>query len=150
MTTLDEIKYVDWQPKLNEIGEVAQGIDDINQCIYIILTTQKGSVPHRPTFGSDIFKYVDYPVQEAIPNIIREVIDAISQWETRVEINQVTAELDEFNVKIKIEWKLVDSDTIVNHIIEWTTSTSRKDILLVSPQLNGKRSQITSVTEVVV
>lgn len=110
MTNLNEIKYVDWQPKLNEIGEVAQGIDDINQCIYIILTTQKGSVPHRLTFGSDIFKYVDYPVQEAIPNIIREVIDAISEWETRVEINQVTAGLDEANVKIKIEWKLVDSE----------------------------------------
>jgi len=118
MTTLDEIKYVDWQPKLNEIGEVAQGIDDINQCIYIILTTQKGSVPHRPTFGSDIFKYVDYPVQEAIPNIIREVIDAISEWEVRVEISQVTAELDEANVKIKIEWKLVDSEiTSVTEVV---------------------------------
>ena len=110
VTTLNEIKYVDWQPKLNGIGEVAQGIDDINQCIYIILTTQKGSVPHRPIFGSDIFKYIDYPVQEAIPNIIREVIDAISEWETRVEISQVTAELNETNVKIKIEWKLVDSE----------------------------------------
>jgi len=110
MTTLNEIKYVDWQPKLNYIGEVVQGIDDINQCIYIILTTQKGSVPHRPTFGSDIFKYIDYPVQEAIPNIIREVIDVITEWETRVEISQVTAGLDEANVRIKIEWNLVDSD----------------------------------------
>ena len=109
---LNEIKYVDWQPKLNEIGEVAQGIDDINQCIYIILTTQRGSVPHRPTFGSDIFKYVDYPVQEAIPNIIREVIDAITEWETRVEISQVTAEFDKANVKIKVEWKLTDSEII--------------------------------------
>jgi len=110
MTTLNEIKYVDWQPQLNQIGEVVQGIDDINQCIYIILTTQKGSVPHRPTFGSDIFQYIDYPVQEAIPNIIREVIDAITQWETRVEIIQVTAELDESNIKIKVEWNLVDSE----------------------------------------
>ena len=118
VTILGDIKYVDWQPKLNEIGEVVQGIDDINQCIQIILTTQKGSVPHRPTFGSDIYQYIDYPVQEAIPNIIREVIDAITEWETRVEVSQVTAELDEAKVKIKIEWKLVDSEiTSVTEVI---------------------------------
>jgi phage baseplate assembly protein W len=118
MTNLNEIKYVDWQPKLNEIGEVAQGIDDINQCIYIILTTQKGSVPHRPTFGSDIFKYIDYPVQEAVPNIIREVIDAISEWETRIEIKNVSAEIDVASVKIKIEWNLIDSEiTSVTEVI---------------------------------
>jgi len=118
VTTLGEIKYVDWQPKLNDIGEVVQGIDDINQCIYIILTTQKGSVPHRPTFGSNIYQYIDYPVQEAIPNIIREVIDAITEWEKRVEISQVSAELDKANVKIKIEWNLVDSDiTSITEVI---------------------------------
>lgn len=33
MTTLNEITYVDWQYKLNSIGEVAQGVEDINQCI---------------------------------------------------------------------------------------------------------------------
>ncbi len=118
MTNLNEIKYVDWQPKLNEIGEVAQGIEDINQCIYIILTTQKGSVPHRPTFGSDIFKYIDYPVQEAVPNIIREVIDAISEWETRIEIKEIGTEIDVSMVKIKIEWTLIDSEiTSVTEVI---------------------------------
>ena len=30
--------------------------------------------------------------------------------ETRVEIIQVTAELDESNIKIKVEWNLVDSE----------------------------------------
>ena len=67
MTNLNEITYVDWQLKLNSIGEVAQGVDDINQCIAIILLTKKGSVPHRPTFGSDIYKYIDYPINEATP-----------------------------------------------------------------------------------
>ena len=66
MTNLNEITYVDWQLKLNSIGEVAQGVDDINQCIAIILLTKKGTVPHRPTFGSDIYKYIDYPINEAV------------------------------------------------------------------------------------
>ena len=72
MTTLNEITYVDWQLKLNEIGSVSEGIEDINQCIAIILSTQKGSVPHRPTFGSDILKYVDYPINSAKANIMQE------------------------------------------------------------------------------
>ena len=54
MTTLNEITYVDWQYKLNSIGSVAEGVEDINQCIAIILLTQKGSDPLIPTFGSDI------------------------------------------------------------------------------------------------
>ena len=45
MTNLNEITYVDWQLKLNSIGGVAEGADDINQCIAIILLTKKGSVP---------------------------------------------------------------------------------------------------------
>nr|BDD43908.1 baseplate protein [bacterium] len=109
MATLNEIKYADWQPKLNQIGEISEGIDDINQCIAIILTTQKGSVPHRPDFGSDIYKYIDYPVNEAVPNIIRETIDAIKKWETRIDIKNVTANINQKQIKIQIEWQLKDS-----------------------------------------
>lgn len=106
MTTLKEITYVEWQPKLNEIGEVAEGVDDINQCIALIITTRKGSVPHRPTFGSDVYKYVDYPVNEARPNIIRETIDAINLWETRITVNSVIVDIEKEHINIKVQWKL--------------------------------------------
>ena len=107
---LNEITYVDWQYKLNEIGGIAQGVDDINQCIAIIITTRKGTDPHRPTFGSDVYKYVDYPVNEAKPNIIRETIDAINIWETRINIKSVSAEIDNTQITIRIEWKLKDGN----------------------------------------
>ena len=61
MTTLNEITYVDWQYKLNSIGSVAEGVEDINQCIAIILLTQKGSDPLRPTFGSGRFDVINLP-----------------------------------------------------------------------------------------
>ena len=110
MTNLNEITYVDWQLKMNTIGDVAEGVDDINQCIAIILLTRKGADPHRPTFGSDIYKYIDYPVNEAIPHIIRETTDAISLWETRINIDSVTAEIDGTNITVKVEWTLKDSN----------------------------------------
>ena len=109
MTKLNEITYVDWQYKLNQIGSVAEGAEDINQCIAIILTTRKGSVPHRPTFGSNIYKYVDYPVNEAVPNIIREATDAITLWETRINIKSISAEIIETQIVIKVEWALKNS-----------------------------------------
>lgn len=120
MTTLNEITYIDWQLKLNEIGSVSEGIEDINQCIAIILSTQKGSVPHRPTFGSDILKYVDYPINSAKANIIRETVDAITLWETRVNVDSVSVEIDKTQLKIKVQWSLkedssVSSTTEVNY-----------------------------------
>jgi len=112
MTNLNEITYIDWQCKLNTIGEVAEGIDDINQCIAIILTTKKGSVPHRPTFGSNIYKFIDYPVNEAAPNIIREATDAITIWETRISIKSIKVEIDKTNIVIKVEWTLNKTNSI--------------------------------------
>ncbi len=111
MTKLDEIKYVDWQCKLNGIGDVAEGVEDINQCIAIILSTPKGSDPHRPTFGSDIIKYVDYPINIAKANIIRETIDALTLWETRINVNKTEIEIDGTNILIKVEWNLKNSKT---------------------------------------
>lgn len=108
---LNDITYVDWQYKLNKIGSVAEGVDDINQCIAIILMTRKGSVPHRPTFGSNIYKYIDYPVNEAVPNITRETFDAIALWETRITVNSVSVEIKETQITIKVEWTLNDSKT---------------------------------------
>lgn len=109
MTNLNEITYVDWQYKLNEIGSVVEGADDINQCIAIILQTKKGSVPLRPTFGSDIFKYIDYPISEAKPNIVRETIDAINLWEKRIAVEKVGVEFQQSTVIVKIQWILKSS-----------------------------------------
>ena len=112
MTTLNEITYVDWQLKLNEIGSVSEGIEYINQCIAIILSTQKGSVPHRPTFGSDILKYVDYPINSAKANIIRETVDAITLWDTRVNVDSVSVEIDKTQLKIKVQWSLKEDSSV--------------------------------------
>lgn len=111
MSKLQDITYVDWQPKMNSLDEIVEGADDINQCIAIIILTQKGSVPHRPTFGTDIYKYIDYPVNEAIPNIVREVSDAVTAWETRITLNTVIATIKQSAIHIKVEWTLKETLT---------------------------------------
>jgi len=75
--------------KVGDIGAVVQGIDDVQQCIAIILTTPPGSDPLRPTFGADLWNYVDNPISAAIPSIVKEVIAAITMWEPRVTVESV-------------------------------------------------------------
>jgi phage baseplate assembly protein W len=90
VVTLADITSADWSLELGTIGAVVQGINDINQCIGIILTTPLGSDPLRPTFGADLWQYIDRPITVAIPSIVREVSAAIAMWEPRVTLQSVS------------------------------------------------------------
>ncbi len=88
--TLGDIDAADWSLKVGTIGAVVEGIDDIDQCVAIILTTPKGSDPLRPTFGADLWRYIDNPIDVAIPSIVREVSTAIAMWEPRIKLQSVS------------------------------------------------------------
>ena len=101
----------DWSSKLNEFGSVAEGLEDIKQCIAIILCTLKGSVPHRLDFGTEIYKYVDLPPQIAIPYMSYEVTSAIEKWEPRAVVDDVDIQpIQSHHYCIKITWHPADSD----------------------------------------
>lgn len=108
ITTLADIHSVDWQPKLGAPGEAVQGLDDIHQCIATIVTTPKGSDPHRPEFGCDAWRYVDRPIAEAFPSVVRETTDAITRWERRVDVVRVVRLSADApaQVRIRIDWRL--------------------------------------------
>lgn len=91
MISVSQITSADWSLKLGALGEVVQGIADIEQCILIIFTTPLGSDPLRPTFGADLWKYIDRPIARSLPAIVREVTDAITLWEPRIVLNSVSA-----------------------------------------------------------
>ena len=110
-TLLQDIRSADWQPKRNKIGSVVEGYSDINQCIHIILHTRKGSDPHRPEFGCDVWLYIDYPVNQAVPHMVREIIDAINAWETRITIERIIPVIDGSTLTLSIEWKLKTAST---------------------------------------
>lgn len=95
--TLADIKSADWSLKIDRpsrpgsgIGNVLTGVNDVDQCIAIILTTPKGTDVLRPTFGTDIWKYIDAPVSQARPAVVREVTQSITQWEPRVKVLSVS------------------------------------------------------------
>jgi Bacteriophage baseplate protein W len=107
--TLADITSVDWSLKLGAIGEVVQGLDDVEQCLQIILTTPKGADPLRPTFGADLWQYIDYPIDTAIPSLVREMTEAITLWEPRVKLVSIAATPDTVaigNLVVNILWRL--------------------------------------------
>lgn len=90
--TLADITSADWSLALGAIGEVVQGIADVEQCLGIIVTTPRGSDPLRPTFGADIWRYIDSPISLALPAIVSALTSAIATWEPRVNLVSVTAQ----------------------------------------------------------
>jgi phage baseplate assembly protein W len=100
-TVLGDITSADWSLMIDAtatqqglatgVGSVVEGFADVNQCIAIILNTPKGSDPLRPTFGCDIWQYIDAPMTLAVPHLVREVTEALTIWEPRISVLAVTA-----------------------------------------------------------
>jgi len=108
-TTLADIRAVNWQLSTLGLGKVVEGIDDIRQCIGIILTTSKGSDPLRPLFGSDIYRHIDKPVNIAVAVISAEILDSINKWEQRIRIVRLTYDIVGSRIDFSLVAELLES-----------------------------------------
>jgi phage baseplate assembly protein W len=103
------------------VGRIVSDIDDVHQCIRIILTTPKGSDPYRPDFAIDYLDYLDWPINKATPYIVRGAMKAVLTWEPRVEVTKigVRPEADYAKSWIEIHWRLKDPPRqTLQHITE--------------------------------
>lgn len=101
---LADIVQPNWSFSLETIGEVVQGIDEISQCLILIVKTQKGTDPLRPDFGSDLFLYIDKPISESLPKVMKSIVDGINLWESRVEVTKVSYSVNGGTTDFSIEW----------------------------------------------
>jgi phage baseplate assembly protein W len=86
-------------------------IDDIFQCIAVILTTPPGTLPRNPGFGCRLrellYRPMDAGVKEAAEFFVKE---SIGRWERRVEVVDVTvaetspAQPGQLAVTIEVLW----------------------------------------------
>lgn len=117
--TLADITSADWELMLDfssptgapgsGIGQVVQGVADINQCIGTILSTPKGSDPFRPDFACDLWHWLDMPINVARAHLVTEIVEAITKYEPRVRILSVVVNLISgtlSQLSIIITWQL--------------------------------------------
>lgn len=94
MASVKDIQASDWQLSVEGVGMVVQGLDDIRQCVNLILLTRKGGDPLRPEFGCDMYLYIDKPINTALPLMKKAMLEAIRQWEPRIDVLGITQEVD--------------------------------------------------------
>ena len=83
---------------------VITDVDDINQCILNIINTQKGSDPMNPIFGVDLMSYIDKPIQQIGPILIKEILSALNTWEPRIIVDKISYVIDGSQVTIEVLW----------------------------------------------
>lgn len=108
---LSDIISKDWSYSLSEFGKVVEGADDLSQCVFIILTTQKGSDPLRPDFGVDLLSYIDAPINIAAANLTQELARQTNKWEPRVTVTRVSYKIEGSQITYKVDWQRADGTT---------------------------------------
>lgn len=61
----------------------------IKQSIFDILLTPKGETVLNRDYGSNVYKYMDHPLNIVGAEIGAEIIDAITKFEQRVKLKQI-------------------------------------------------------------
>ena len=104
---LDLLPTPDWQPAVGVLGAIVVDDDDIAQCIRTVLGTPRGTVPHRPEFGTDLWRYVDQPASVTRAVIVRDVLDALATGEPRIQVGSIVATLLDggSTLQLSITWQ---------------------------------------------
>lgn len=118
MTDIAQNTYNSFQLSAVGVGAISTGLSDIRQCIDFILRTIKGSDPFRPEFGSDVFDYVDAPLNVAIPNIKKSIYEALDLWEKRIYIVSITHEISLSQLFFFITFRTVDG--VLEDTLSWS------------------------------
>ena len=82
----------------------ARGIEDVLQCVKLILSTPKGSVPLDRDFGVD-WSMVDRPVGEVSQILKAHIASQIHKYEPRVKVKKVELtgeELPDGRIKVRV------------------------------------------------
>jgi len=92
MATIESVQTANWQISNDLYGNVVEGADSISQSIINVIATRRGSDPFRPTFGSNVWEYIDQPINVAAPGIIRAIREAVDLWVDGAVIVGITHE----------------------------------------------------------
>lgn len=120
----EESTYLSYQLSTIGIGVLATGLADVRQSIDIILRTIPGSDPLRPSFGCDVWRFVDAPAPIAIPNMKKAIIEALQQWEPRITVNSVDHQHKASQIDFVVNYNVIDTDIRESILLSTTGNIS--------------------------
>ena len=84
---------------------VAQGADDVKQAIRVILGTALGERAMRPDFGCAVHDLLFAPADMSLTGKARFYVrNALQQWEPRIKVDRVDAQIDANRLLIEVEY----------------------------------------------
>jgi uncharacterized protein len=97
---------------------MGQGTDDIDGNLRVVLITAPGERVMRPQFGCRIWDLMFEPINANTLGLMAEAVrDAVSQWEPRVELDEVDIEPDPANqgrVLINVRYRVKVTNDVRN------------------------------------
>ena len=105
-------------------------LDRVNQSLFILFETEKGSRLMQPQYGSNIKKYRFDPFDEILINKLEyEIRDCISIWEPRVIVDSIKfrttpEDIDAYTLYISIDYHIINTDVSNNFVYPFRTGTT--------------------------
>jgi phage baseplate assembly protein W len=115
--SLADIESPVWGISTIGYGVIVEGLAAIRQRIDISIRTTRGTDPLRPEFGTFVFKYTDQPINIAVPNVKKEILDALEIWMPEIKVLKIVAlfERDLSAPLFQITYSIID-ETITDKI----------------------------------
>jgi uncharacterized protein len=101
-----------WPMRVDHTGSIAlsSGVDDLEGAIRVVLSTAPGERLMRPQFGCRIWDLLFEPINANTLGLMAFAVrEAVSQWETRVQVENVDVQPDpqrEGSVLIHIDYQV--------------------------------------------
>lgn len=109
--------------------ETSEGLQRINQSLFIIFETPKGSRLMMPEFGSDLRKHRFDPLDRVLMERVRYIItEDIRRWEPRISVSSIEFLTDDVYVEqnilyVSINYKVISTNVMGNYVYPYKLET---------------------------
>lgn len=109
--------------------QYTEDIERINQSLFIIFETAKGSRLLNPEFGSDLRKYRFDPLDRALMEKIRYTItEDIRRWEPRITLTSIefladNLMIDNSTLYVSISYRIINTPVTGNYVYPYRMNT---------------------------
>jgi len=102
------------------------GMDEVNQCIQLLISTAPGERVMRSEFGCRLYTRVWENIDQVASEGLEDIREAITNFEPRVNLVSVNSRIfrDEGRVLFAVEYRLKDSNVVENLVFPFSLQVS--------------------------